>query len=103
MQRDDWGASKFPFIPGHEVVGEVVAVGPHVNGLSPGDRVGVGWIANSCRCCANCLRGEENICAKGYTGLIVGGERGTRCSAACGAATRAGHGASRAFHLCAVV
>ena len=37
-----------------------------------GQRVGVGWVANSCRCCSACLRGEENICKAGYTGLIVG-------------------------------
>ncbi len=65
--------SAFPFVPGHEVVGEVVAVGSEVTGLRVGDRAGVGWISNSCRVCANCKRGEENICVKGYTGLIVMG------------------------------
>lgn len=74
MQGDDWGLSKFPFIPGHEVVGEVVAVGADVPLLRPGQRAGVGWIADSCRRCMYCLRGEENVCTKGYTGLIVGGE-----------------------------
>lgn len=43
---------------GHEVVGKVAAVGPGVRHLSPGDRVGVGWIRDSCRTCCNCLRGE---------------------------------------------
>ncbi|KAG2482172.1 hypothetical protein HYH03_018872 [Edaphochlamys debaryana] len=77
MRDDDWGVSKFPFIPGHEVVGEVVGVGSAVPAsLRPGSRVGVGWIANSCRSCLACLRGEENVCEKGYTGLIVGGNHG---------------------------
>ncbi|KAG2501505.1 hypothetical protein HYH03_000013 [Edaphochlamys debaryana] len=76
MARDDWGASKFPFIPGHEVVGVVTAVGSQVTGLKPGDRAGVGWISDSCRCCRNCVRGEENLCLKGYTGLIVAGNHG---------------------------
>ncbi|GLC65169.1 hypothetical protein PLESTF_000259600 [Pleodorina starrii] len=76
MRDNDWGVSAFPFIPGHEVVGEVVAVGSDVTGLRPGDRAGVGWISNSCRVCSNCKRGEENICEKGYTGLIVMGNHG---------------------------
>lgn len=76
MRDDDWGISKFPFVPGHEVVGEVVAVGSGVTQHAVGDRVGVGWIRDSCRACKNCLRGEENICLKGYTGLIVGGNNG---------------------------
>ncbi|KAG2485934.1 hypothetical protein HYH03_015378 [Edaphochlamys debaryana] len=76
MRDNDWGVSGFPFIPGHEVVGELVAVGSAVRGLRPGSRAGVGWISNSCRCCANCVRGEENICSQGYTGLIVAGNHG---------------------------
>ncbi|EFJ44164.1 hypothetical protein VOLCADRAFT_118856, partial [Volvox carteri f. nagariensis] len=58
------------------VVGEVVAVGESVDSLRPGDRVGLGWIANSCRRCLACLRGEENVCVKGYKGLIVAGSHG---------------------------
>lgn len=76
MRDDDWFISKFPFIPGHEVVGEVLAVGSSVTNLRPGQRVGAGWISNSCRACSACIRGEENICAKGYEGLIVGGRHG---------------------------
>ncbi|GIL91269.1 hypothetical protein Vretifemale_18834 [Volvox reticuliferus] len=76
MRDDDWGLSKFPFIPGHEVVGEVVAVGESVDSVRPGDRVGLGWIADSCRRCLACLRGQENICEHGYTGLIVEGNHG---------------------------
>ncbi|GLC41978.1 hypothetical protein PLESTM_001272800 [Pleodorina starrii] len=59
-----------------EVVGEVVAVGESVDSMRPGDRVGVGWIADSCRRCLACLRGDENVCEKGYTGLIVEGNHG---------------------------
>lgn len=80
LQDDDWGLTAYPLIPGHEVVGEVVAVGGDVRGVSIGSRVGVGWIRDSCRRCPNCLRGNENLCKKGYTGLIVGREWG--CSRA---------------------
>ena len=74
-QDDDWGASAFPFVPGHEVVGEVVARGPGVTKFAVGERVGVGWIKAACGGCLHCLRGEENICVKGYTGLITMGAR----------------------------
>ncbi len=76
MRDDDWKVSQFPLVAGHEVVGEVAAVGAKVQSLQVGDRVGVGWIRNSCRVCNHCLRGEENICRKGYTGLIVGNHGG---------------------------
>ena len=73
MRDDDWHVSGFPFIPGHEVVGIVAAAGKDVPQCARvGARVGVGWIKDSCRCCRSCLRGDENVCDKGYTGLIVG-------------------------------
>ena len=60
---NDWGISQFPFIPGHEIVGKVVAVGSEVKSLEIGQRVGVGWQANSCGLCEWCSRGMENLCA----------------------------------------
>jgi uncharacterized zinc-type alcohol dehydrogenase-like protein len=74
LQDDDWGITSYPLIPGHEVVGDVTAVGDAVTSVAVGSRVGVGWIRDSCRRCKNCLRGNENLCVKGYTGLIVGRE-----------------------------
>ena len=61
---NDWGLSQYPFIPGHEIIGTVAAVGGLVEGLGLGDRVGVGWQADSCGHCEWCRRGEENLCAK---------------------------------------
>ena len=72
MRDDDWGITSYPLIPGHEVVGVVEAVGANVTTAAKGDRVGFGWIRDSCRGCLPCLRGCENLCDKGYTGLIVG-------------------------------
>jgi alcohol/geraniol dehydrogenase (NADP+) len=59
---NDWGISKYPFVPGHEIVGTVTAAGSAVRHLKPGDRVGVGWQANSCGHCAWCRSGRENLC-----------------------------------------
>ncbi|GGG85653.1 NAD(P)-dependent alcohol dehydrogenase [Edaphobacter dinghuensis] len=61
---NDWGFSKYPFIPGHEIVGTVVAVGSGVPDRKVGDRVGVGWQADSCGVCEWCRQGDEHLCAK---------------------------------------
>ena len=59
---NDWGISQYPFIPGHEVVGLVSAVGAEVRSLEVGQRVGLGWQSNSCGVCEWCSRGMENLC-----------------------------------------
>jgi len=61
---NDWGMSKYPFIPGHEIVGTVVAVGSAVKDRTMGERVGVGWQADSCGICEWCRQGDEHLCAK---------------------------------------
>ncbi|MEM8672491.1 MAG: NAD(P)-dependent alcohol dehydrogenase [Cyanobacteria bacterium P01_G01_bin.67] len=76
MRDNDWGVSEFPLVAGHEVVGIVTEVGADVTTLKQGDRVGLGWIRNSCRVCYHCLQGEENVCKQGFTGLIVGNHGG---------------------------
>jgi uncharacterized zinc-type alcohol dehydrogenase-like protein len=59
---NDWGISQYPFIPGHEIVGKVSAVGAEVQTLQVGQRVGVGWQSNSCGLCEWCTQGMENLC-----------------------------------------
>jgi uncharacterized zinc-type alcohol dehydrogenase-like protein len=59
---NDWGISQYPFIPGHEIIGNVAAVGTSVHSLKPGQRVGLGWQSNSCGQCEWCTRGMENLC-----------------------------------------
>ena len=65
--RGDWGRIQYPQIVGHELAGEVVAVGSSVSKLGVGARVGVGTMVNSCRTCAECQAGHENYCLNGNT------------------------------------
>jgi alcohol dehydrogenase len=62
---------KYPRIPGHEVIGTLEALGPDVEGWTPGTRVGVGWFPGSCGYCENCRRGEAFACLniQGATGV----------------------------------
>ena len=59
---NDWGTSQYPFIPGHEIIGTVTAIGPEVRSIRLGQRVGLGWQADSCGQCEWCTRGMENLC-----------------------------------------
>jgi uncharacterized zinc-type alcohol dehydrogenase-like protein len=71
MIRNEWGFTRYPFVPGHEVIGTVIAAGELAKGLKIGDQVGLGWFAGSCMHCLHCLSGEHNLCRKNeYT--IVG-------------------------------
>ncbi|NTV66833.1 MAG: zinc-dependent alcohol dehydrogenase family protein [Chlorobaculum sp.] len=54
---------RFPVIPGHQVVGRVVACGAGVTGIETGSRRGVAWIYSACGHCDLCLSGHENLCA----------------------------------------
>lgn len=63
MIDNDWGMSRYPLVPGHEVVGTVQATGSQVKGLQAGDRVGLGWFSGSCMACRHCLSGDHHLCA----------------------------------------
>jgi uncharacterized zinc-type alcohol dehydrogenase-like protein len=58
----DWGVGTYPMVPGHEIVGTVAALGPEVEHLQAGQRVGVGWQRGACLGCEFCSAGEENLC-----------------------------------------
>jgi len=65
---------KLPVIPGHEIVGEVVALGSSVTGFSIGQRVGVPWLGHTCGTCPQCRSGRENLCAAArFTGYQIDG------------------------------
>jgi uncharacterized zinc-type alcohol dehydrogenase-like protein len=59
---DYYGITTFPFVPGHEIVGNVVEAASAVVGLKKGDRVGIGWQGRSCGKCEWCLKGETQLC-----------------------------------------
>ncbi len=63
--RDEWGGSKYPMVPGHEIVGKVTAVGADVKTFEVGDSAGVGCLVDSCRTCPSCQRNLEQFCEKG--------------------------------------
>lgn len=62
MIDNEWGVSRYPFVPGHEVVGRVVRLGTNVRTLKIGQQVGVGWYSGSCMCCSSCLQGTQQLC-----------------------------------------
>lgn len=65
---------QLPLIPGHQIVGEVVAMGAQVSRFSLGQRVGVPWLGGSCGCCFFCQREQENLCDHAlYTGYQING------------------------------
>jgi alcohol dehydrogenase, propanol-preferring len=65
---------KLPLVPGHQIAGEVAALGKGVQGFELGDRVGVPWLGYACGRCRYCLRGQENLCDEaGFTGYHLDG------------------------------
>jgi alcohol dehydrogenase (NADP+) len=73
--HEDWGKIQFPQIVGHELAGEVVAVGSSVSKFVKGARVGVGTMVNSCRHCSECQAGHENYCLNGNTQTYASKDR----------------------------
>jgi propanol-preferring alcohol dehydrogenase len=65
---------KLPLVPGHEIIGTVVALGPGVDRFVPGARVGVSWLGQTCGACEFCRCGQENLCEQArFTGYQIDG------------------------------
>jgi propanol-preferring alcohol dehydrogenase len=75
VTEGDLAVHRLRVTPGHEVVGEVVAVGSEAGGdFAVGDRVGVAWLRHTCGVCEYCRRGAENLCPNSlYTGWDADG------------------------------
>jgi uncharacterized zinc-type alcohol dehydrogenase-like protein len=63
--RNDWHGTIYPIVPGHEIIGEVTAVGPEVTKYKVGDTVAVGTIVDSDLTCRECVDGWEQFCLAG--------------------------------------
>ncbi|HUV99157.1 MAG TPA: NAD(P)-dependent alcohol dehydrogenase [Gallionella sp.] len=70
--RNEWNNTRYPSVPGHEIVGRVAAVGNKVKNFKPGDLAGVGCMVDSCGHCHSCNEGVEQYCENGFTGTYNG-------------------------------
>lgn len=67
MAKNEWKNTLYPVVPGHEIVGQVVATGQEVKGFTKSELVAVGCLVDSCRSCRNCLQHQEQYCDNGNT------------------------------------
>ncbi len=66
--RAEWGMPNYPVVPGHEIIGRVLEIGPEVTKFKVGDLVGVGCMVESCQNCHSCDESLEQYCENGFTG-----------------------------------
>ena len=73
--RNDWGGTKYPAVPGHEIVGRITKVGEEVTKFKVGDLAGVGCMVDSCKECESCKQDLEQYCLNGSTGTYNGNDK----------------------------
>lgn len=73
--RNDWGGTKYPCVPGHEIIGRVKTAGKNISDYKVGDLVGVGCMVDSCQSCDSCVDGLEQYCEYGMVGTYNGKDR----------------------------
>lgn len=73
--RNDWGGTKYPAVPGHEIVGRISKIGAEVTNFKVGDLAAVGCMVDSCRECENCKQDLEQYCTKGMVGTYNGNDK----------------------------
>ncbi|MDH5404279.1 MAG: alcohol dehydrogenase catalytic domain-containing protein, partial [Candidatus Heimdallarchaeota archaeon] len=76
MIDNDWRASTYPLVPGHEIIGKIIKTGEVATKYKLGEVVGVGWQKDSCLRCKLCSDGFENLCQSGNQGTIIGNHGG---------------------------
>lgn len=72
MINNEWGVSQYPLVAGHEVIGTIIRLGSEAKGLKIGQRVGIGWTAESCQACDYCIGGQQVLCTGEHKATIVG-------------------------------
>lgn len=70
--RNDWGGTKYPAVPGHEIIGRITKIGEEVTKFKVGDLAGVGCLVDSCRECESCKKDLEQYCLNGSVGTYNG-------------------------------
>lgn len=70
MLHNEWGITRYPFVPGHEIIGTIAAKGDHVHHFQLGQRVGLGWHAGYCMTCHSCMSGDHNLCAQAESTIV---------------------------------
>jgi alcohol dehydrogenase (NADP+) len=73
--KNDWGGTKYPSVPGHEIIGRVISKGSNISDIKKGDLVGVGCLVDSCRSCDSCKDGLEQYCENGMVGTYNGRDK----------------------------
>jgi alcohol dehydrogenase (NADP+) len=73
--RNDWGGTKYPAVPGHEIVGKITNIGSAITKFKVGDLAGVGCLVDSCRTCDSCKKDLEQYCLAGFTGTYNGKDK----------------------------
>ncbi|MEQ8302979.1 MAG: NAD(P)-dependent alcohol dehydrogenase [Cyclobacteriaceae bacterium] len=73
--HNDWGNTRYPSVPGHEIIGTVADVGSEVAAFKVGDLVGVGCLVDSCRVCDSCKEHLEQYCENGAIGTYNGKDK----------------------------
>ena len=73
--RNDWGGTKYPSVPGHEIVGKITKIGAEVTKFKVGDLAGVGCMVDSCKECESCAQDLEQYCLNGSTGTYNGKDK----------------------------
>lgn len=70
--NNDWDSSVYPVVAGHEIIGTITQLGSEAKGLKVGQRVGIGWTAESCQYCDSCISGQQVQCTGDAVATIVG-------------------------------
>ena len=70
MLDNEWGMTRYPFVPGHEIIGKITALGENVHHLSINQSVGLGWYSESCMTCLSCMSGDHNLCSSAEATII---------------------------------